>query len=303
MTKKNNLVYLLITLSMVFWGMSFVWVKIAFKYINPITLVFFRLVVSSSLLFILGKMFHLIQNNLDRKSLLSLMLLAFFEPFLYFLGESFGLQLVSPTIGSIIIATIPVITPVFSYIIAKEKISMQGIIGIFVSFAGVLLIVFNKNFEIIYSIKGLILMFFAVFSAIGYMITAKFVAQKVRPLTMVVYQNLFGSLYFFPLFLIIDLKTLNIGMINIELITNLLLLALLPSTFSFIFYNLAIKEIGINKSNIFTNFIPVVTAIASFFILKEGFDTRKILAITLVLLGVLISQIKRKQRVTVIPEY
>ncbi|MCX8059547.1 MAG: DMT family transporter [Spirochaetes bacterium] len=303
MRNKFGLIYILITLAMIFWGMSFVWVKIVFKYIGPFTLVFIRLFFSSILLFLFSSIFGLFEKIKDKSILFSIMLLSFFEPFLYFICESFGLMLVSATIGSIIIATIPVLTPIFSFIFEKERLTFYGIIGLFISTIGVFLLIFLSKVEKIsennISIKGIILLFLAVLSAIGYLITAKKILKKnVNPITLVTYQNLFGAIYFLPLFIIFELKNLRLEIFKIdELIKNVLYLSIFPSTLAFIFYNISLREIGINRSNIFTNFIPIVTAISSFFILKENFGIIKIVSIFLIIFGVFMSQIKNKRNI------
>ena len=44
-------------------------------------------------------------------------MLAFFEPFFYFLGESFGLTYVSATVCSVLISTIPVFATIGAWIV------------------------------------------------------------------------------------------------------------------------------------------------------------------------------------------
>ena len=93
-------VYTAATLAALFWGFSFVWFKQAFLVYRPITIVFLRLVIASILLNIFIKISGKTQS-VTRKDLKLFMLLAFFEPFCYFLGESFGLTFISATIGAI----------------------------------------------------------------------------------------------------------------------------------------------------------------------------------------------------------
>jgi len=105
MTKLR--IYAAIILAMIFWALSFIWFKIANESFRPITIVFFRLVIAVVILFLylsatgsIGKI-----RKGDRKLFI---LLSVFEPFLYFIGESYGLTYVSATVGSVIISTIPV---------------------------------------------------------------------------------------------------------------------------------------------------------------------------------------------------
>jgi drug/metabolite transporter (DMT)-like permease len=95
-------------LAMLFWGMSFIGTKYSLQTLQPISIVLIRLVISCSFLVLLGKLLGLL-DKLKRKHIHWFYFLAFFEPFLYFIGETYGLKYVSPTIGSILIATIPLL--------------------------------------------------------------------------------------------------------------------------------------------------------------------------------------------------
>ncbi|HQI05357.1 MAG TPA: DMT family transporter, partial [bacterium] len=103
-------IYSFALISMTFWALSFVWYKDAFISYGPVTIIFFRLILSVSLLLIVTRIIRK-DLRLEKKDYRYMALLSFFEPFCYFLGEGFGMQHVSPTTGAIIISTIPLITP------------------------------------------------------------------------------------------------------------------------------------------------------------------------------------------------
>jgi drug/metabolite transporter (DMT)-like permease len=58
--------------------------------------------------------------------------LAFSEPFIYFIGETYGLQRVSPVITSLIISTIPVFTAIFMRCFFRATLTWINFAGIFV---------------------------------------------------------------------------------------------------------------------------------------------------------------------------
>jgi drug/metabolite transporter (DMT)-like permease len=74
---------------------------------------------------------------------------------------------------------------------------------------------------------------------------------------------------------------------------SLFCLAIFGSTLAFILYNHSIKNLGASKANIFTNIIPVLTAVFSFYILNEEMTFRKVTGIAVVLAGLLLSQLKK----------
>ncbi len=291
--RKNILIYLIATLSMLFWGLSFVWVKIVYLYYRPFTVVTIRLFLATILLLI----YQYIAKDKQKISPIDLpkfLLLAFFEPFCYFLGESFGMQYVSSTIASIIIATIPVFAPIFSYIFYREKLSFFGISGLLISVIGVILLVVDKNLNLNAPIKGIFLLLFAVVSAIGYGIIAKKLTFSYNSVTIIKYQNFFGFFFFLPFFLIFDLNHFLTVKPDLRLILNIFALTIFASVMAFLLFTRVLKELGINSANIFTNLIPIFTAIFSFLILKEEFNIQKIFAIFLVIVGVFVSQIKSR---------
>ena len=268
MNKKSLLIYGSIILAMLFWSFSFVWIKIVYLVYKPITTVVLRLLISSILLFIIGKGFKQI-DTIRKEDRMSILALAFFEPFLYFLGESFGLKYVSSTIGAVIISTIPLFAPFAAYYFHKEKLSKMNVLGILVSIIGIAVIIFNKSFSLTVSPIGLTCMFIAVGAAIGYSVVLKSLASKYKPVTLITYQNTLGLIYFLPLFLLFDWQHFIHATPTQEVLTALILLAVFASTLAFIFFTYSLKFLGITKSNVFINTIPVFTAIFAYFVINE----------------------------------
>ena len=293
MNWKKIYLYGGLALAMFFWAFSFIWYKVAFRNLEPIALIFFRLIVASvsiSIILLFSGKFEKI-NKQDYKLFL---LLALLEPFLYFIGESYGMKIVSPTMGAIIISFIPLLSPILAYYLFKEKLSWFNYAGIGISFGGVILVLVGKNFILNTPIAGIALMMMAVVCAVGYSGTVFHLAKKYRPMTIIWVQSLIGTLLFLPLFLALDLKETMEIQWSWEVISPILKLGIFPSVLSYLFFTIAIREIGMNKANVFANFIPVIVAVLSFFILKEEMPARKIIGIALVLTGLIVSQRKKK---------
>jgi len=283
---------------MLFWGLSFVWFKIVVKCYDPITIIFLRLVISGLLMILFMKLTRTYQT-IKREHLKYFLLLSFSQPFCYFLGESFGLTMVSSTIASVIIATIPLFSPIAAYFMVKEKVNIHIMAGIIVSFAGILLMLLNPDLSLNASFKGVMLLFVAVFSAVAYSVIIRKISHEYNSVTIITYQNLFGAVYFLPLFFIFDFNHFITIKPTWEIILAMLQLAVFASTLAFVFYIVAIKGMGMIKANVFTNLIPVFTGIFSFFILGETFTAFKIAGMILVMFGVLVSQSHRIGRLLI----
>ncbi len=281
--------------AMLFWGMSFVWTSILLKYYEPISIILVRLILSVGFLFLLMAIRGKIEK-LYKKDIFLILLSAIFNPFLYFLGENYGLKFSSSTIAAVIIATIPVFAPIAGYVTYREKLSWINIAGILVSFAGVLVMLMTGDFKLSVEPKGVIFLFGAVFAALCYSIMLKKLSVTYSPLTIVGYQNLAGIFFFLPFFFIFEVKKFITVAPNMEIVRSFLFLAILCSSLAYVFYAKSVQLFGIAKSNIFTNLIPVFTAIFSFMILSEEFTVQKVIGMIIVVGGVYVSEMNRKAK-------
>ena len=290
MSRSKTGVYFAVILAFVFWGFTFVAFKFANQSFRPISIVFFRLAVSIFFLFGFAIAFKRL-NRIKRKDQKWFLLLALVEPFFYFLGESYGLTLVTATVGAVIISTIPLIVPFAAYYLFREKLTPMNYLGLIISFGGVLLVLLTRNEGLTADWKGVLLMFVAVFSAVAYTMVVKLLADDYTPITITAYQSFYGLLMFVPLFLIFEVPKLDFSGVTTNSLLAVSYLGVFGSGICFILITIGIRELGAARANIFGNLIPVVTAIVSFFLLKEAMPLMKILGILVVILGLFLSQI------------
>ncbi len=280
---------------MIFWGISYIWFKVANKTFPPITIVFLRLffsVILLTLYLILAKGFMKIRKG-DLKLFL---MLAVFEPFFYFLGESFGLTYVSATVCSVMISLIPVFATIGAWLIFRERLKLINYAGIILSFTGVLVFLLNKDGSISYNLKGLALLMFAVLSAVGYNLVLSRLVGKYSPVYIVNVQNVIGAALFLPLFLISDFKTvIHTTYAPVEFLP-IIGLAAFASCAAFILFAYSVSKIGILKANVFTNFIPLFTALFSFILMGDKLTFQNVVGMIVVIAGILMAQVNGRER-------
>jgi len=293
--KNLTVKYGAVMLSMIFWSFSFIWFKVANETFRPLTIVFIRLVIA---VIILNVFISLTGNHIrirkeDRKLFF---LLALFEPFLYFLGESFGLTYVSATTGSVIISTIPVIAALGAWLLYREKLTIINYLGIIISFIGILVFILNKEGGLSFDIRGIILLLFAVFSAVGYNLTLSRLVGSYDPLYIVNIQNMIGAVLFLPVFLIFELRHLGTTEVTLRSLIPIAELALFASCGAFILFAYSVKHMGISKANVFTNCIPIFTAFFSFIVLGDKMTIQNIAGMIIVIAGLFMSQINGRPK-------
>lgn len=289
MKKNTALTYVYLTLAMGFWSFSYIWIKEVYKYLNPLTTIFLRLLISSVILIAVTLILKKLEK-VKRQDIPKFLLLAFFQPFLYFLGESYGISLVSPTVAAIMISTIPLFVPFSMYFLAREPLGSNNFLGIFISFIGVLMVVLNKDLSLAASPLGLMYMCLAVGSVLGYSNLLQKLLKKYSAYTIVTVANFIGIFYFLPLVLIIDYEDITNIPWNFDLIYNLLALAIFASSLAYFLFNIGTKNIGVSKATLFTYLIPIFTAILSYIYFKEHFSILKIAGIFVTLAGLFIGK-------------
>ncbi|MDP3912466.1 MAG: DMT family transporter [Bacteroidota bacterium] len=282
-------------LSMIFWSFSFVWIKIVYEAYGPLTTILFRLIISTGLLLV----FTILSRKLQKIKVGDLklfILMAFFEPFLYFMGESYGLLYVSSTVASVIVATIPLFSPIAAWYLYKEKLSRTNLYGLVITFMGVSLVVLDSSFNFTASPLGISLEFLAVLGAIGYASVLKGLSHRYNTFTIITYQNMIGVLLFLPFWLGFEMKDFTQVPFHAKAFWAIVKLAIFASTFAFILFTYSVRNMGINKSNIFINIIPVFVAVFAYIILGDELNFHQMIGIAIVISGLFLAQINWKRK-------
>jgi len=294
MKKLNfNKAYPALFFAMMFWGLSFVWTRQLLEVFTPLLIIFFRLILSFFILIVIAKSSRKLQK-LQKEDYPFFILLSFTQPFLYFIFEGYGIQYTSASIASIVIATIPLFTPIGAFFLFKEKLSRMNIFGLFISFSGVILVVAEFGNRVSFSKFGILMLFLAVITGTIYGLGLKKLTSKYNSITITTYQNLIGILMFLPLIFLFEWDNLlNFNkIITVDLAISLFNLALFASSIAFVLFAYGIQKIGPSKASAFSNSIPVFTLVFAYFVLNESITLLKLAGMIIVLFGLYLSQRK-----------
>ena len=295
---KNRLKsYFAICAAMILFGMSFVWSEglLTDQKFPPQSLIFLRLIIAGILLvaFLFAtKRFQ----PLQKKDLKWFLLLALFEPFIYFLGETNGLRITeSPSLGAVIVCTVPLFGMLACFLFYKERPTITNILGVLVTLPGVVLVMFNSDFKLSAPLTGILLLFTAAISTAGYAVIIRKLSRY-SALSIVAFQNFIGAAYFLPLVLAYEQKPLAAVVWNFDLIYPFLMLSVFCSAIGFVLFVVSVKKIGVNQSNMFTALIPIVATVAAFLLGREGITLQQIIGVAVVISGLILSQYRRKTK-------
>lgn len=291
---------LVLLLSAAFWGSSFIFTKGLFEteqpYISTIIIVSLRLLIASLTFF----PFLIITKKLEpirKGDWLMMMLLSFWEPYLYMILETSGVSYVSGSLASIIIATIPLCVPFGMAVVFKEKLNPMAIVGVLLSLVGIVVMMINEEgggLHVEANPIGILFLVGAVFVAVVYTVVLVKVLGRYKPYTITAYQNLFGLIYFIPIVLVFERESLPMLSWSWEMWGRLAFLGVFCSTVSYVCFNIGIKSVGATAASVYNNLIPVFTLILAVAIGQESLTLTKVAGMAIVMLGLFLAQIKKK---------
>lgn len=294
--------YIAVLLSMLIWSASGIAVKEALVALSPMTMIVIRFTLAVLLMLVVGlcarksEMFRL--QKVDKKDLPLFILGGIFQPFLYYILETFSYDaLSSPTIAEALLSTSPVLAPFFAAAILREHVTRYNILGIIVSTVGMLLLVLVGASD--FSIGnpwGIACAFAAVSAAVLYTIVLRRIPPRYNPLTVVFYVQLSALVLFYPLCGFTDGVS---GFAHLAEVDTMQLwrslaavgyLALGASVVAFICFCYTVRVIGVTRTNAFNNVRPAFTAIWMLLFFGEQLPWAKWLGILLIIIGLFVCQ-------------
>lgn len=282
----------MLMLSSLLWGASFIFTKGLFltePHITPFLIVTGRLLIATACFV----PFLLVTHRLEpiRKGDLPMfLLLSFFEPFLYSILETTGVNYVSASLASIIVATIPLFVPFGVALAYRERLRLLSVLGVALSLVGVFVMVAGPQAEFGASGRGVACLSGAVVIAVGYTLVLSKILKRYRPVTITAYQNLISLVYFVPVILIFDTDALPLLSYSWGMWGRLAFLGLLCSTLAYVFYNYGMRAMGPTAASVYNNLIPVVSLLLAVAIGQERLTLSKVVGMAVVIMGLFLAQ-------------
>ena len=262
---------------------------------NSITIIFFRSMIASVCLI----SFMLLTGNftkIKKEHMKTMLLLSLFQPAFYFIFELYSLQYNSATLTSLIISLVPLFVPFALFVTDRIRVMTRTYIAIAMSIAGVSIILLSGGTDasqLTTDPIGVVLAFCATGCAVMYSTIARKITVHYNALVVTTYQNIFGFIFFAPIFFAIEHDNLSSIPLNSSTITSLLLLGVFCSAIAFMVYLNAVKHLGVMISTITNNISPIFTVIGAYFIFGEKLFPVQIIGIVLTVSSLFVGTFSR----------
>lgn len=274
--------FLAITATMVFWGFSYISTKFLLTFFTPFQLAAGRYLLAVLIMIGIGLLTRRLRP-VPVKDWFPMSLAAFTGIFLYFICENSGLRLTTAGVGSLIIATIPVLNVITSALIFRKSSSLIVWLGVILSIAGVFLVIKGSSHLSNSSVWGNFLVLGAAFCWVAYTLINQPLSRQYDSFSLNTYQAVIGA---FCLTLLALKEGAAIPSITWPILLNLLFLAVCCSALGYIFYIYALRHLGSTIVTTFINFIPVFGVVGGVLVLGERFGLLQFLGGFIILAGV-----------------
>ena len=302
---KRLIPYLAVVTAMLIWAGAGIAVKEALIVFSPLTLIVLRFTLAVLIMLAVGLSFRrneILGLQLVAKRDIPLFLLGgLFQPFLYFIFETYTYQsFASPTIAEAMLSTQPVFAPIFAFVLLRERVTRNNILGIILSTIGMLLLLLvgSDDFSL-GSPWGILLAIVTVSMSVSYSVVLRRIPTRYSSLSIVFYVQSFSLILFYVVWMLMGEASafMNNSTPLLHHSTQLLhsgiavlYLAIFASVAAFVLFCYTVRKIGVTRANVFNNIRPVFTAMLMWLIFDEVLPIWKLIGIVIIIIGLFISQ-------------
>lgn len=255
MYNKKITALVLVSLASVIWGMSFISKEILLKSFRSGSIISFQFgsvaVILAFFNFFIKKKFEV-----NKKDFIKLMATGVVGITLYNWFANIGIKETNSSVVSVLLSLIPIACLFVDRILYEKKFTKARILCVFGSVVGVSLVIGIENIKFSGEILGYIYILAAVLSWVVFCYISDNFYKKYSATEILMVQSI-GA--FISTFYFLISTPVNLDLINSTVIIHMFILVILNACISYCFYVIAIRELGVTVTNMFNNFVPVVT--------------------------------------------
>jgi drug/metabolite transporter (DMT)-like permease len=287
-------VYLKLLLTAVFWGGTFIAGRAIAGSVEPFSAAFLRFAIASVLLILLTLRAEGRIPALRRGQILPLILAGMTGVFAYNALFFKGLQFVSASRASLIVAMNPVLITLAAAVFFGDRLNWIKVTGIVLSVFGAVIVISKGNpGEILRQGVGLgeLLILGCVLSWVAFSLLGKMVVKGLSPLASISYSSAIGAA---GLFLPACSEGMLKNMFSYSAVdwASISYLGIFGTVLGFVWYYEGIKAIGPAKAGQFINFVPISALLLAFLILGEPVTLSLLVGAAFVVSGVYLTNMK-----------
>ncbi len=271
----------------VIFGFSFMFTKIALGSASPLTVIADRYIVA-----FIGLTAVMLVTKTKIKSLKNiwkLALMSLFQPVLYFLFESYGIEMTTSAFSSIMISLIPVVSMFSGLLFLKEVPTVMQYLFTALSVIGVAVMALAGKADGTVTWLGVLLLLGAVLSSVAYNTASRKISSEFSALERTYAMTFIGLVVFVGIAFAENIETpseLFRHFRNYNYLTAILYLGMASSVVAFVCLNYANTYLPVSKTTVFSNITTVVSVFAGAVFLDEKLPPATLISTAMIIIGV-----------------
>lgn len=281
-------------MTILIWGTTFISTKVLLRDFTPLQILFTRFMIGYLALWAVCPKLTKIRRKKEELYFLAAGLCGVT---LYFLMENIALTYTQASNVGIIVAVSPFFTMFFGiWLLKQRRPGVRFFIGFLIAMTGILCISLEGSQRLQLNPKGdLLALGAAAVWALYSTITKKISSFGYTTIPMTRRIFFYGLLCMLPVILFSGMKLPAAEQLTMVNIANILFLGLGASALCFVSWNSAVRILGTVQTSVYIYAVPVVTTLASVWILKETVTVIGIAGIVMILSGLLMSQNEKEE--------
>lgn len=284
--------YLELTLAMIIAGSSVVVSKLLVEAFPVFLASECSLIIA---LIILIPLTYVSEGNfpkIDKKTICILFFQSITGVFLFRVLLFFGLKSTSAIESGLITSASPSMVAVLAYLILKERLYVNRVIGIILVVTGILIVNIH-NSSILQlnntdSFQGNTLVFLAIICEALFSVLSKKNSTPISPIYRTTIITIFSAFCFLP-FSIYDIYNFNFSYLNNTAYFSVLYYGIFVSVISYILWFQGISKVSANNAAVFTGIMPISSILLSSIILNESVLPVHIISFIFIISGIYLS--------------
>jgi drug/metabolite transporter (DMT)-like permease len=303
---KKSTLYLLLLITVSFWGTSFITVQDALKDLAPVHFLFIRLLIANSLFFIILKLSPRKKSGISPQDYGAILFLGFIGVAGYFVVQYTALTYTTTVNAALIIGISPIMVALYRHFFAGDRLSFTQNLGIGLCFIGLVCLITKGDLSKLSIGKSYIgdgLMLINALMLASFTLKAESLLKNYDPFTLIAYVHGAGLILLIPVVMTPNVLSVHSILYLTPLITSSILLkaaylGIACTVFGYYVWYLGIRELGPSKTAVFSYLNPLVAALTARFLHQETLPFMALLGGLYIILGVMMCnhQFKRSTK-------
>ena len=294
--KSRRVALLALFMVQLLYGLNYTFAKTVINqgFVKPFAFVILRVVGAAVLFWLLG--LFLPKEKIEKRDFLRFVVAAVFGVFINMMLFLKGLELTSPIHASSIMTIVPVIILILSYFILNESITSTKLVGVFMAFAGALVLtIYGKSIRAADNVVlGNVFIFINAVSYSIYVILIKQLTAKYHPLTFIKWLFLFGTILVFP-FGYPELKEIDLATYTPYAYFSIGFVVVGATFGTYLLNPLALSKLKASTVGAFIYLQPAIAGLFAVLMGADSIDLVKLIAMLIIFTGVYLVSFQTKK--------